>query len=293
METIGDVLHSIREFLEVPLLELGHATITLWSVLTIVLLVVALAVLTRRVRQWVNRSLQAATRLDATARDATSRVTQYTVFVVGLLIILQTAGIDITTLNIVAGAVGLGIGFGLQNIASNFISGLIILFERPIKLGDRIDVGGIEGDVVHIGARSTSVLTNDNITIIIPNSRLVSENVINWSHNDDRVRFPIPVPVAYGTDPALVEKVLLEVAAANPDVLDDPAPGVRFMAFEDSGMLFELRAWTKTLTHRKGRLISSLNFAIYDALRRHQIEIPFPQRDIHIRTTTSPLPPPG
>jgi small-conductance mechanosensitive channel len=132
------------------------------------------------------------------------------------------------------------------------------------------------------------VVTNENITIIIPNSRLISENVINWSHNDDKVRFPIPVGVAYGSDVRKVERVLLEVAAKNPDVLSEPAPVVRFLEFGDSGLRFELRAWTKTLTHRKGKLVSDLNFAIYDAFRREGIEIPFPQRDVHIRTSSIP-----
>jgi small-conductance mechanosensitive channel len=141
---------------------------------------------------------------------------------VGILIILQTSGIDLTTLNILAGAVGIGIGFGLQNIANNFISGLIILFERPIKIGDRIEVGEVDGDVVEIGLRSTTVLTNDNIAIIIPNSKFISENVVNWSHNDSKVRFKIPVSVAYGSDVKLVEKLLLEVAEENADVFDYP-----------------------------------------------------------------------
>jgi small-conductance mechanosensitive channel len=121
-------------------------------------------------------------------------------------VILQTVGIDLTALSILTGAVGLGIGFGLQNIASNFISGLIILFERPVRIGDRIAVGDVEGDVMRIGARSTTVLTNDNIDIIIPNSKLITENVVNWTHNERRVRFRIPVTVAFKTDPRKLEK---------------------------------------------------------------------------------------
>jgi small-conductance mechanosensitive channel len=204
-------------------------------------------------------------------------------------VILQTAGIDLTTLNILAGAVGIGVGFGLQNIANNFISGLIILFERPIKIGDRIVVGEIEGDVVSIDARSTTVLTNDNIAIIVPNSKFITENVINWSHNDPKIRFRIPITVAYGTETRLVERLLLEVAAENNDVLNDPAPGVRLIEFGDNGLHFELRAWTTALLHRRGLLVSALNFAIYDKLREHGIEIPFPQRDIHIRSSPSPI----
>jgi len=125
---------------------------------------------------------------------------------------------------VLAGAVGIGLGFGLQNIVNNFVSGLIILFEKPIKVGDRIEVDDVEGDVVRISGRSTEVLTNDNISIIIPNSKFITENVVNWSHTDRKVRFRIPVNVAYGSDVQLVERLLLQVAAENKDVLEQPRP---------------------------------------------------------------------
>ena len=179
---------------------------------------------------------------------------------------------------------GIGIGFGLQNVASNFISGLIILFERPIKIGDRIEVGVIEGDVVEIGARSTKVLTNDNITVIVPNSKFITENVVNWMYNGPTVRFRVPVNVAYGSDIQLVERLLLEVARANSDVLKEPEPVVRFIGFGESALKFELRPWSTTLVHRKGKLFSSLNSAIYQSFQVHGIEMPFPQRDLHIRS---------
>jgi len=185
---------------------------------------------------------------------------------------------------VLAGAVGIGVGFGLQNVVSNFIAGIIIMFERPIKIGDRIIVGGVEGNVVEIGARGTTVLNNDNIAVIVPNSKFITEDVINWKYNDDRVRFRIPVGVAYGSDARQVERVLLEVAAADADVMQDPAPAVRLMAFGDDGLLFELRAWSRSLVDQKGKLISQLNFAIYDRFRQEGIEFPFPQRDLHLRS---------
>ena len=164
----------------------------------------------------------------------------------------------------------------------NFISGIIILFERPIKEGDRIVVGDVEGDVVHIGGRSTTVVTNDNISIIVPNSRFITENVVNWSHNDRKVRFKIPVSVAYGSDVQLVQRLLLAVGAANADVLENPAPGVRLMEFGDNGLGFELRVWSTTLIHRRGILTSAINFAIYKSFAEHGIVIPYPQRDVHL-----------
>jgi small-conductance mechanosensitive channel len=198
--------------------------------------------------------------------------------------IFQTVGVNLTTFNVLAGAVGIGIGFGLQTVASNFISGLIILFERPIKVGDRIEVGNIIGDVIRIGARSSIVQTNDNIAIIVPNLKFITENVVNWKYTGEKIRFAIPVSVAYGSDARLVEKLLQEVARENPDVMKDPEPVVRFMEFGDNGLNFELRPWSTTLIHRRGRLVSGLNFAIYDKFTEHGIEFPFPQRDLHIRS---------
>jgi small-conductance mechanosensitive channel len=283
MKDIYQWLEQVKQVLEVPIFHLGSAEVTLWTLIYLIIAVVLLFYFASKLRNWMAEGLLARSRLDLGARQAVASITRYVVLLVGLLIIIQTAGINLTTLNVVAGAVGIGVGFGLQNVVSNFISGLIIMFERPIKIGDRIEVGNIEGDVVEIGARSTKVLSNDNIMIIVPNSKFITENVVNWKYNDPRVRFRIPVSVAYGSDVRLVEKLLLEVAAKEKEVLDDPAPAVRFLEFGDSGLLFELRAWSTSLVHRKGRLISMLNFAIYEKFQEHGIEIPFPQRDLHIR----------
>lgn len=277
-------LAKLREFFGTPILSLGGASLSLWSLIQFLVLVVMLFYTAGKLRYWLTSRLLTRTRLNVGARQAIGSITRYLFLFIGLLVILQTVGINLTTLNVIAGAVGIGIGFGLQNIASNFISGLIILFERPIKIGDRIEVGHIEGDVIEIGARSTRVLTNDNITVIVPNSKFITENVINWMYNDRKVRFRVPVSVAYGTDIRLVEKLLLEVAKANPDVLSDPAPVVRLIGFGDNALNFELRPWSTTLVHRKGKLLSSLNSAIYETFRAHGIEIPFPQRDLYIRS---------
>lgn len=276
--------HKLFALLKTPIFEAGGTAFTLLALLQILLLVVLLIYLSGKLRAWMAGRLLTRTGLDLGARQAVATITRYVVLLLGLLIILQTAGINLTTLNVLAGAVGIGVGFGLQNIISNFISGLIIMFERPIKIGDRIVVDDVEGDVVEIGARSTVVLTNDNINIIIPNSKFITENVVNWKYNDGTVRFKIPVGVAYGSDLRKIEKILLEVAAAEEDVLDDPAPVVRFMEFGDSSLNLELRAWSSSAVTRRGKLISALNFAIYEKFQEHDIEIPFPQRDLHIRS---------
>jgi small-conductance mechanosensitive channel len=282
MESLTELFAQLKEFLGIPLVKLGASQLTLWNLLYLVALFALLFTFSGKLRSWIVNQLLARTRMETGARQAVGSIIRYTVIAIGFAIILQTAGIDLTALNVLAGAVGIGIGFGLQNIVNNFISGLIILFERPIKVGDRIEVDNIEGDVVHISGRSTEVVTNDNISIIVPNSKFITENVINWSHLDRKVRFRIPVTVAYGSDVQLVDQLLLEVAAENPHVLKEPAPGVRLMAFGDNGLCFELRVWSTSLIHRRGLLTSSLNLAIYRQFTAHGIEIPYPRRDIHI-----------
>lgn len=283
MEELRQLLDPFKEFLATPLTELGGAPVTLWTLLQLVVLVILLFIFSGLLRNWVVEKLLARTKMEAGARQATGSILRYTVITIGFIIILQTAGIDLTALNVLTGAIGIGVGFGLQNIVNNFISGLIILFERPIKVGDRIVVEEIEGDVVRIGGRSTTVVTNDNITIIVPNAKFITENVINWSHNDRKVRFRIPVSVAYGSELPIVEQLLLAAAAECPNALTSPAPVVRLIEFGDSGLNFELRVWSTTLIHRRGQLTSDLNLAIYRKFSEHGIDIPSPRRDLFVR----------
>ena len=283
METLKTFLLRLKGVLESPLLTLGDTKVTLLSVLYFLVLVSLLIYISGKVKKWLVLKLLEKRGVNVGVREATGTIVRYIVVFVGLLVIIQTIGIDLTTLNILTGAVGIGVGFGLQNIASNFISGLIILFEQPVKIGDRVAVGSVEGDVVRIGARSTTVLTNDNIDIIIPNSKLITENVVNWTHTARRVRFKIPVTVSSDSDLRKVEALLLAAAKKVPEVLEDPAPGVRFIRFGENGMDFELRAWTTSLLHKRGKLVSEINFAIYDKFKENDIEVPNPQRDVHIR----------
>lgn len=285
-------LERLKNILDIPLLKMGSGTpLTLWTLLYIIVLVLLLFYFAGKLRAWMVDRALVRTRLDIGARQAAGSLLRYLTLFLGFVIIIQTAGIDLTSLNVLAGAVGIGVGFGLQNIAGNFISGLIIMFERPIKIGDRIVVDNVEGDVVEIGSRSTVVLTNDNINIIVPNSKFITENVVNWKYNDTKVRFRVPVGVAYGSDVRQVEGLLLEVAREEPDVLAEPEPVVRFLAFGESALELELRVWSTNAVNRKGKLISALNFAIYDKFRGHGIEIPFPQRDLHIRSAVSVVEP--
>ncbi len=223
------------------------------------------------------------------AQNAIGTILRYVILLVGFLIIIQTVGINLTTLNVLAGAVGVGVGFGLQNIASNFISGLIILLERPIKVGDRIEVGSVNGKVMAIGTRATRVQTNDNIAIIVPNSQFISENVVNWSFGTERVRFRIPVGVSYDSDMELVTRLLKEVGEEDPDILSDPKPNVWLKEFGDSSVNFELLVWTETQIQRPGGFKSKLNYEIWRKFAENNIEIPFPQRDVHFRSGVVPI----
>ncbi|OEK03794.1 mechanosensitive ion channel protein MscS [Roseivirga sp. 4D4] len=211
-------------------------------------------------------------------------IIQYFIIIVGAFVVIQNSGINLGSLNVLAGALGVGIGFGLQNIANNFISGLIILFERPIKVGDRIEVGSVTGDVVKISSRASTVNTNDNISIIIPNSDLINKQVINWSHNDRRIRYHVPVGVSYKEDPAIIKKVLLEVADANKDVLKRPAPDVLFVGYGDSSIDFDLLIWTSSYIDKPIILKSQLYYEIFEKFKEHGIEIPYPQRDLHLKS---------
>jgi len=211
-------------------------------------------------------------------RFAAERVFSYIVVVIGIFVGLETLGIDLKSLAVLGGAIGIGIGLGLQNIANNFISGIVLLIERPIQVGDRIEVGQLSGDVVRIASRSTWIRTNDNIVIIVPNADFMSNHVVNWTANDQRVRLSVSVGVSYDSDPQKVRDILLGVAAASPDVLKGPSPDVWFTSFGESWLEFELRVWTTVKTHQPGVLKSDLRYSIFTALKEAGIDIPLPQR---------------
>jgi small-conductance mechanosensitive channel len=222
--------------------------------------------------------------LDRSLQYAIAQIVSNLVLIIGIFIVLDNAGIHLGALTVFAGAVGVGVGFGLQNIASNFISGLVILAERPITIGDRVEVAGVVGQVQQIRARSTVILTNDNIAMIVPNSKFIDSPVTNWTYSDPRVRFRVPIGVAYGSDVNKVRDALIAAGKSNSHVLEDPAPSVFLNKFGESSIDFELVVWSSEMSHRPSRFKSDLNFAIEEKLREAGIEIPFPQRDLHIRS---------
>lgn len=286
MEQISEFVDTLRDALNYSLFQLGDTAVTLWTLVYVSVLLTLLVFVSGQLKRWVARSLAAVGDLGIGMRQSIATIVRYVVIAIGLIIIIQSAGIDLSTLTVLAGAAGLGIGFGLQNIINNFVSGLIILFERPIKVGDRVDVGSVHGDVVNISARATTIVTNENIAIIVPNADFISSKVTNWSYTDRNVRFDIPVGVSYRSDPEVVTRLLLEVANGHQGVLRTPPPGVLFVEFGDSSLNFTLQVWTAEYSAKPRILRSELNYAIARIFKENAIEIPFPQRDLHLRSGT-------
>jgi small-conductance mechanosensitive channel len=284
MNSTSDFIGHIHSLWNLPLYTSGETTITLSTVLYLAIVIVSLFYVTGKLKNWVVERLLSGSHVDLGVRHAVGAIVRYIVVSLGLIVILQTAGINLSTLTVLFGALGVGVGFGLQSITNNFVSGIILLLERPIKVGDRIEVGEVHGDVVNISPRATTIVTNDNIAIIVPNAEFISSRVVNWSYTDRDVRFNFPIGVSYSSDPERVRDVLLELARVHPGVLKDPPPTVLFHEFGDSSLNFILRVWTRQFATIPGVLRSELNFAISRAFKEQGIEIPFPQRDLHIRS---------
>jgi small-conductance mechanosensitive channel len=257
--------------------------LSLVQIFLLVALLIVVFWISSGTKRFLFNRLLAQSGLDRSLQYAIAQVASNIVLVVGIFIVLENTGIHLGALTVFAGAVGVGVGFGLQNIASNFISGLVILAERPITIGDRVEVAGIAGQVEHIRARSTVIRTNDNIMMIVPNTKFIDSPVTNWTYGDRRVRFRIPVGVAYGSDVTKVRELLLAVAHENPHTLKDPAPTVFLEQFGDNAIDFKLMVWSSEMSARPSRYRSDLNFAIAQRFREAGIEFPFPQRDLHIR----------
>ena len=263
---------------------LPGVTLSLVQIFLLIALLIAVFWISSRTKRFLFNRFLAKSGLDRSLQYAIAQIVSNIVLIVGIFIVLDNAGIHLGALTVFAGAVGVGVGFGLQNIASNFISGLVILAERPITVGDRVEVAGIAGQVQHIRARSTVIVTNDNITMIVPNTKFIDSPVTNWTYGDPRVRFRLPVGVAYGSDVNKVREALLAAASENANTLKDPAPSVFLEKFGENSIDFELVVWSSEMSYRPRRYRSDLNFAMEQKLREAGIEIAFPQRDLHIRS---------
>lgn len=264
-------------------IQIGSFKFSLASLFFGILIFVLGLVLTRLFQRWLGSAILERTRADNGVKDSIRTGIGYVGIALSVFLGITGAGVDLGSLAIVAGALSLGIGFGLQNVVSNFVSGLIMLVERPIKVGDFVQASGFSGTVSKISVRATEINTIHNQTIIIPNADFINSPVGNWTHKIRSGRVDIPIGVAYGSDLELVRKILLEIAHDHDNVLKRPEPFVFFEGFGDSSINFQLRIHVNDYTIYP-RVQTDLLFAIDHAFREAKVEIPFPQRDLNLRT---------
>jgi len=283
---LSDVIEFVEYFLNFKLFEINKTAVTPSSIFMFVIFIAVFALTSRLLQRVLRAHLFSRMRIDEGMQYTLTRIIHYLVMIIGAVVAFQFIGIDLTGLAVIVGFLSVGIGFGLQNITSNFVAGVILLLERPIKVGDRIMVGNQEGDVVEINMRSTTIRTLNNIAVIVPNSEFVSSKLENWSYGDETVRVDVNVGVSYESDLETVIRSLREVAAEHPEVLKNPAPDVLHTGFGDSAWNMRLRIWLED-SQRHLEVHSEINCAIVRKFQQNGIEIPFPQRDLHVR---SPLP---
>ncbi|HZL27487.1 MAG TPA: mechanosensitive ion channel domain-containing protein [Acidobacteriaceae bacterium] len=286
----SSLLAGSRDVLHYTFFKIGSLAITSLFVTKAVLFLIALVIFSKLVKALVVGRLLRSLDISEALRFALGRFATYLFFLGGMFIGLQSLGVNLSSLVVFGGAVGVGVGLGLQNIVSNFVAGLVLLVEQPIRIGDRVEVSDTLGDVVKIAARSTWIRTNENVVIIVPNSDFINTAVTNWTANDPNVRIGIDVGVGYGSDPAVVRSILLEEAERHPQVLKDPKPDVVFTGYGDSSLDFVLRVWTSERAHTPVVLKSDLYFALFKRFAESGIELPFPQRDLHLRSSDIAIP---
>jgi small-conductance mechanosensitive channel len=274
-------LSEVYDLLRRELFKLSDTPVSMLSIL-IFLLGIAITLTVSKLARRAMMSYLEKRNAPAGAVYAAGRILQYILVVSGTLVCVDTLGVDVGTLAALGAMLSVGIGFGLQNITQNFISGIILLIERPIQKGDFVVVGEIVGTVIEIEMRATKVLSRDGVAMIVPNSEFVSGRVFNQSHPTTRKRVRIAVGVAYGTDTTLVRETLIAIGLSHQMVLKDPAPIVLFNRFGDSSLDFELAVWLDS-PEREPVIMSELRFEIDRVFRQKGIEIPFPQREIHVR----------
>lgn len=283
-QEVSEFAQKAWSILGFTIFEVGGQQISMLSFITAAFVFYLTHLAAKYVDRGVTRVLGDRKDLDSGVKDSIKRFTKYTVLSIGALLALDTVGIKLSSLAAVGAVLMVGIGFGLQNITQNFISGLIILLERPIKVGDLVEVKGVSGKVVEIGARSTLINTRDEVSIIVPNSQFISEQVVNESLSSSKTRYHVKVGVAYGSNVTLVEKILMEVAVENSRVLKSPEPKVYFTDFGGSSLDFRISLWISDMWHYEA-ILSEVRFAIDKKFRENNIEIPFQQVDLHFRNS--------
>jgi small-conductance mechanosensitive channel len=241
---------------------IGGTQFTPLKMLIVVVLVAALVSISGRATRWLVRHVLRGRGLDVGVAEALGAFVRYGIIALGVVVILQSAGIDLTALNVLLGALGVGIGFGLQNVASNFVSGIIILLERPVKVGDRVEIGSVTGEVRVIGGRATTLVTDENVAVIVPNSQFVTERVTNWSRPARLTAYSVGYHVTHAANGESVTEALMAAAADHPSVLKDPAPAVELADVGLHGLRFTLQVWSESHLGTASTLRSELNRAV-------------------------------
>jgi len=283
---------SIIEFLQkaitTPLFTVKETQITLSSLLVLMILIALIVVISKMLKRAMLKKLFTRFPIEIGTQYTLARLSQYVVMSLGIVFSFQFVGIDLSGLTVIFGLLSVGIGFGLQNLTSNFVSGLIVMFERPIAVGDRVLVDNIEGDVTEINIRSTRIQSVNNVSYIVPNTEFVSSTVVNYSHGEPEIKVDVEVGVSYNSDLELVKKTLFEIGSNHPEVSSlRNKPEVFLLSFGDSSWDMRLRVWVDN-PKRKMYVLSDLNSAIVEKFRERKIEIPFPQRDLYVRGLSAP-----
>lgn len=279
----GRVMARIAQVLVTPFFTAGSTRISIVTLLLAIPMIFLSNWVARLARLFVDKLILRRLVMEEDIRFTVSNLIRYGVLVLALIVGLSIIGINLSALAVLLGVIGIGLGFGLQSVVANYVAGLVIFLERPLKEGDRIQVEGVEGDVVQIKLRSTVINTLTNETIIVPNSQLVGNSIHNYSYRDKRVVIVNRVQVAYSTDLDQAQEVLLEVAARNPYALAEKKAAVRVAGFQDSGIQLELWTWISQATSKLDGL-SWTNLEIWRAFRKQGLVIPFPQVDLHVKT---------
>jgi small-conductance mechanosensitive channel len=277
-------LPATLAWLDAMAMQVGSNQISVLAVGKLLLALVLLWIMALWMARLIENRINRAGYINPSMQVALIKLSKFILLLVAFLLALNMVGIDLTALAVFGGAVGVGLGFGLQRIASNFISGFIVLFDRSIRPGDVITIDDKFGWVQELHARYIVVMDRDGVERLIPNENLITNEVINWSYTDHNVRLKIPVSISYADDPEQALALLMEAAKANSRVLAEPAPATRLMAFGDNGIELELRVWIQDPQAGLANVRSDINLAIWRAFKAAGITIPYPQRDLHIRS---------
>jgi small-conductance mechanosensitive channel len=278
------LLSPLKRIMSFPIFQLSGTQLSLWIILKAILILLGFVFASRLLQAYLDYKIYPQLGIDPGLGYALNTFFKYVSLAIGFIISLKIVGLDLRFLLVFAGAIGIGVGLGLQNMAANVISGFTIIFGGKIRKGDWIEAGNTMGTVTDIYLRATKVRTRDNIEYIIPNSQLISNTIINYSLSSPMIRIELPVGVSYGADPRVVKKILLEAAEKEPLVSKNKKPVVRFKEYGDSSINFELLIWIDVRMVPRRKVRSALYFTIFENFQKAGIEIPFPQRDIHIRS---------